>query len=180
METEETVVVPETTEEVAVVTPTETPTEAVEEVAEESVEDLKARLAKAEEYGNNQKIRAEKAEKEKKTVVPPAQGTYTLADQIAITNAKVHEDDVERVEKFAKSEGVSIKEALKNPELKAILDLRNEQRDTASAANVTATRRGPTQVPDATLIANANAGKLPELDADIEKLIAAKARASRG
>ena len=89
-------------------------------------------------------------------------------------NAKVHEDDMERVERFAKSEGVSIKEALKNPELKAILSIREEQRTTAVAANVTNVRRGAVKVSDDSLIANANAGKLPDDTDGIERLIAAK------
>lgn len=110
------------------------------------------------------------------TTVPQATGSISLADSHALIKADVHEDDIERVERFAKLEGVSIKEALKNPELKAILGVRGEQRTTALAANVTNVRRGPSKATSETLLDNANAGKLPEDDADIERLIAARSQ----
>lgn len=139
------------------------------EVVEESVEDLKKRLATAEAQKEHWRKKANEPKKEVE-----AQPGLAPADLLAVMNAHVHEDDMERVERFAKSESTSIREALKNPELKAILALREEQRTTATASNVTNTRRGATVTPEATLISNARAGKLPESDADIERLIAAK------
>lgn len=174
MSAEEEVIVPEVQEEV--VTP-----EVVEETheeeapAEESVEELKARLAKAEEYGKNQKIRAEKAETKAKEV-PSVDGKMSLADSHALLKADVHEDDIERVEKFAHDEKISIKEALKSDELKAILSVRIEKRSTANAANISNVRRGPTKTTDDTLLSNASNGKLPDSDEDIERLVAAKAK----
>lgn len=147
---------------------------------EETAEELKARLAKAEELANNYKVRAEKAEKKAKEAPSEAPSGLSLADSHALLKADVHEDDIERVEKFAKLEGVSIKEALKNPELKAILGVRAEQRTTAQAANVSPARRGSTKVSEETLLANARAGKLPESDEDIQRLVAAEAAARKG
>ena len=135
------------------------------------------KAAKAQELADNYKVRAEKAEKEAKGVIPSkdeVKGNLSPSDLLAVIGAKVHEDDMERVERFAKSENVTIKEALKNPELKAILDLREEQRTTANATNVTNVRRGSTQVSDETLLSDASSGKLPEDEAGIERLIAAK------
>lgn len=156
--------------------------EAVEEEedapAEETVEELRARLAKAEEYGNNQKTRAEKAEKKAKEAPPVAStdGKMSLADSHALLKADVHEDDIDRVEKFAKSEGISIKDALKNDELKAILAVRGEKRTTANAANISNVRRGPSKISDEALVDNASKGKLPDSDDEIDRLIAAKAK----
>lgn len=125
--------------------------------------------------------KAEKAIIKNKTAKEPKPQTTSslnLADSVAILNAKVHEDDIERVERYAKSEGMSIKDALKDPELKAILTLREENRTVAVATNVTNTRRGSAQVAPEVLVSNASQGKLPENDADIERLIAAKRKQS--
>lgn len=151
--------------------------EVVEEATEqpqEDVEDLKKRLATAEAQKDHWR---KKATEKKETVVEKAEtGVLSSADLLAVMNAKVHEDDMERVEKFAKMEGKSIREALKDPELKAILALREEQRNTANASNTANVRRGSTKVPDDVLVANARAGKLPENDDDIARLIEAKSR----
>lgn len=149
--------------------------EQVEEVEdEEQGEDTTDWKKVAEE----EKVRREKAEraivKSKTAKETKTSSGINLADSVAILNAKVHEDDIERVERYAKSEGVSIREALKDPELKAILSLREENRNTAVATNTSNTRRGSTQVAADVLIANAQNGKLPDSDADIERLIAAK------
>ena len=54
---------------------------------------------------------------------------------------KVHDDDVERVEKFAKAEGISIAEALKSEDLQAILKHHDELRKTAAATNTGGSKR---------------------------------------
>lgn len=139
------------------------------EVEEETIDQLKKKLATVEAQKEHWR---EKANKPKEDVV--ANGSLASSDLLAVMNAKVHEDDMERVEKFAKMEGTSIKEALKNPELKAILNLREEQRNTANATNVNNVRRGSTKVSDEQIVANASLGKLPEDDDAIARLVAAK------
>jgi len=134
-----------------------------------------------EEYSDREKqlyARAKKAEAELKTkkVAPEPQtdSNLTTTDLLAVMNAKVHEDDMEQVEKFAKMEGTSIKSALQNPDLKVMLERRNEERNTANAANVTHTRKSSAKITDDVLVANANKGKLPEDDEGIAALVAAK------
>lgn len=145
-------------------------TEDVEaEVETETVEELRKKLATIEAQKEHWRKKASTPVKETET-----SSTLSSADLLAVLKADVHEDDMERVEKFAKMEGISIKEALKNQELKAMLSLREEQRNSAAAANVTNVRRGSTKVTDETLIAKANAGNLPEDDEGINRLIAAK------
>lgn len=167
-------------EDVVVVDNENTTDEIVIEDEEETVESLKAKLeeerearTKSDEIAHNQKIRAEKAEKKAKEATPQTEG-MSSSDLFAVMKADVHEDDIERIEKFAKMEGISVKDALKNPELKAILSVREEQRTTASATNVTNARRGAGRVSEETLVSNASKGKLPETDEDIDRLIRSK------
>ena len=149
--------------------------ETIETPEEESVEEKIARLEKEKSdlEDKNKKLyaRVKNGEKPKEKTVEHTEGLST-ADIIALS--KVHEDDVERVERYAKSEGLSVREALKNPELKAILDMREEQRATANASNVSNVRRGSTKIADDVLISNASNGKIPESEDDIARLIQAK------
>ena len=160
-----------TNDEIEVIDSEDNETEEVEEVE-----------AKKEEYTPREKqlhARLKKAEAKlkEKVVTKVEDGNLSSSDLLAVMKADVHEDDMERVERFAKSEGQSIKDALKNPELKAILGIRSEERGTANASNVTNTRKGSTKPSDETLISNANRGKLPEDDAGIEALVAAARKA---
>lgn len=153
--------------------------EQVEEVVEETQEEENTELTKAQQIAENQRIRAEKAEKELKAMkakgnVNSQEPSPQLSTADIIALSKVHEDDVERVERFAKSEGVSVREALKNDELKAILSLRDEQRTTASASNVSTTRRSSVKLSDDVIVSNASQNKIPDDDEGIARLIAAK------
>ena len=98
------------------------------------------------------------------------------SDLVAVMNAGVHADDMERVERFAISEGVSIREAVKSPELQAVLDVRNEQRTTAVATNVENVRRGASQASPEALMNRAAKGDIPSNDDEIEALVAAKSK----
>lgn len=173
MEEEETAVpaeeIPEVAEET---TPEETP-----ELTSEQIADLqeKAKVS-SQNFERAKKAEAELKEAREKLSSSTENANRSTADILALVNAKVHEDDMQRVEKYAADEKLSIKDALASDELKAILEVRNEKRATAAAANVTTVRRGATKVSDETLVANASAGKLPDSDEDIERLIAAKAR----
>jgi hypothetical protein len=165
------VVVPETTEEVA-------STETTESI------DWKSEAQKAKELAENYKVRAEKAERAAKTVktvdAPTAKtGDLSSKDIIALMNAKVAEEDIDEVADYAKYKGISIAEALKTSTIKATLNERSEQRNTAAATNTGASRRGSSQMSEDALLSNAGSGRMPESDADIARLIAAKAKQGR-
>jgi ribosomal protein L19 len=149
----------------------------LEEVEEEDVQDLKKRLATAEAQKEHWR---KKALTEKQQKPAPTQATtfpnLSPGDLVAISNAKINEEDMDRVARFAQSEGLTIREALKNPEMKAILSLREEMRTTAIATNVEGVRRGSVKLNDDALLYNAQSGKLPTSDDDIERLIALKIR----
>lgn len=143
------------------------------EATEESVEEIKARLEKAEELANNYKIRAEKAERlakatkvEKPDVVESKPIGMSPKDFVALTNAKVNEDDISEVEDYAKYKGISIAEALKSPTVKALLNEREETRKTANATSTgTSKRVSAPAMSDEKILENASKDILPD-DAD--------------
>lgn len=160
-----------------VVTPEAEPEAPEAEPEEESVEELKARLAKADEVANNYKIRAEKAEKKAKETPQPAQNGLSTKDVVYLAKADIHDDDVDEVLDYAKLKGISVGKA--HEFLKPILAVRTEQRTTASAANTSSVRRGASKATGETLLENAKAGKLPDSDDDIARLVAAQAEKAR-
>lgn len=151
--------------------------EQIEQQEGEDINEYKARLYKAEQLANNYKIRAEKAErlaKSIKTEQPKANeqsDNLSVRDIYTLMDAKVPEIDIEVVQKFAKLEGISIAEAVKNPLVKTILADRAEQRKTASVANTTASKRGSGKVSDEALLEKAlKTGELPDNEEDLQRL----------
>ena len=147
----------------------------VEQVDE--VETMRAELEKAKQIAENQRIRAEKAEAKAKVQTTQDKATASslnAGDMMAIKNADLDPQDMDIVEKFAKDNSISLREALAHPHAKAILAYEAELRTTAVASNVDGVRRGTIKVTDDTLLHNASANKLPTSDDDIERLIAAR------
>lgn len=147
--------------------------------SEESVEDLKAKLAKAEEEKNNQRIRAEKAERAAKPKVEVKTETKveapSLKDYVALKNANIHEDDVEEVIEYAKFKKVSISEALKSSVVKATLKEKEELRTTAQATNTGKTRGGNSNVSGESLLERASkTGEVPEDDKALDAMLTAR------
>ena len=146
----------------------------------ESVDEYKARLAKAEELANNYKIRAEKAErlaKQPKTgseTKATKQGELSSKDIYALMESKVPKQDIDKVQEIATIKGITISEALELPITRQILSDELEQRTTANASNTNASRRSSNKVSDEALLSNASKGQLPDNDADLERLIKAR------
>ena len=148
-----------------------------EENTEESIDDLKVRLAKAEELAKNQKIRAERAEKLVKTVKPEAKPeaqkvSMSNHDFLALVNAKIHEDDIVEVEDYAKFKGISIAEALKISTVKTLLAEKEEMRKVANATNTGNARRSSTKPSSDTVLSNARSGKETDPEAVAEARMA--------
>lgn len=141
-----------------------TPEEALE--GDEPIE-ANEELTKAQELAKNQKIRAEKAEAELKKLKaqkpgvkeepPTVSSSLPIADLRALKD--VHDDDVEKIEKFAKSEGVSIAEAMKNEDLQAILKHRQELRKSAEATNTGGGKRGVSKLSPEQIVSSAHSGQ---------------------
>lgn len=176
-QTAETVALDATDENIEEGIPAETQEESLGEL------DLIERLAQAEEYGRNQKIRAEKAERktkdtpEQETSEPKAEPKgeskdLTSKDTIALINAKVHEDDIDEVVEYAKFKGTSVSEVLKSSVIKGLLTERSEHRATAEATNTGKTRPGTTRASGETLLKKASkTGEMPDRAEDLDALL---------
>lgn len=147
--------------------------------------DWKAEALKMKELAENQKIRAEKAEKKAKEGIKiEVQETKTSAtsteDLYALMKADVPQEDIADVKEYAQFKGISIAEALKTGAVRSILAEKQEQRTVSLATNTGNSKRSSGKISDEALIANANAGKLPESDADIARLVALKMKQGAG
>lgn len=147
-------------------------TEEVEQTDEEYVS--KADYDKAMEIANNYKIRAEKAEKDKKVEKKPVtqESNLSVQDLYALMDAKVPSEDIDEVTDYAKLKGISITEAVKSNVIKGILKDKQEVRTSANATNTSSARRASSKQSDEALLANAAKGIVPESDKEIRRLIA--------
>lgn len=141
--------------------------------------DWRSEAQKAQELADNYKRRAEKAERKAKESKQEDTTTLTTTDILAIAKADIHEEDIDRVTKFAKMEGISVKEALGNDDLRAILERRAESRKTAQASNTGSHRPSATEKSSDQLVSEARSGKMPDvnnLDAFFEAELKARRR----
>lgn len=150
--------------------------ESYEETSNESDNELQERLAKAEELANNYRIRAEKAERlaKGKTEAQPKQSKEFDEDTYALLEAKVPREDITEVREYAQLKNISVAEALKSNIVKGILSEKAEQRNTALASHVGASRRSSSTTSEEQLVENARKGILPETDDDIMRYAKAK------
>ena len=127
---------------------------------------------------NDQKLRAEKAENELKNnkVIPKEEG-LSQKDVIYLAKANIHEEDVDEVVELAKLKKITVAEAHKY--MTPILETRAEERKTDSATQTKGGARGSAKVTGEDLMAQAREGKLPETDADWDKLAIARIEAKR-
>ena len=121
------------------------------------------------------KNKANKVAKPESVQTVPSDKSPELSslDTIAILRSDISEEDVPEVVRMAKLMGVTVSQALKDKAVMTILNVKKEERATASAASTQAVRRS-SKVSDESLLDNAKSGKLPETDADIERLIKAR------
>lgn len=169
-----------TTEDANLDLATETAEETVD--SEESIEDLRAHLdeerqerAKSDKAFNDQKIRAEKAERQLKSQ-PKIQSEakdLTSKDTIAIIQAGIHQDDIDDVVDYAKFKNMSVSDALKSSVIKATLSQKAEFRTTAEATNTGKTRSGSAKLSGEALLQKARTGEMPK-ESDLYALVEAR------
>ena len=153
-----------------------------EESTEEGEElaQLKEEVAKLKKAKSDQEQRAKIAEDKLKsaktqTQSPSKKDDLTMLEAMTLMKNNVNEEDIESVKRFAKLENISIAEALKNDELKAVLHVREEKRKTAEATSTGRTPRGKSEVSDEVIIARASKGEIPDANtSDAEKLFWAR------
>lgn len=145
------------------------------ETLQEKNKKLFERAKKAEAEAKLLKAERLKAEERAKVKPEPSSNvSVSIKDQIAIVNAKIHEDDVEDVMEYAKFKNIPIAEALKSNVVMATLKDKAEQRRTAEVTNTSGSKRVNAKVTDDALLAKADKGDLPESEDDIERLIDAR------
>jgi hypothetical protein len=145
----------------------------LEEVEDESVEDLKKRLATTEA----QKEHWRKKAREQKEIAPREETVNTTElstkDVLFLAKADVHEDDVNELLEWAKFKKVSVQDAYK--QLKGTLDVRAEERRTASMTNTKKSARGTSEVSGENLLAKAQkTGEVPETTEGLQALFMAR------
>lgn len=111
----------------------------------------------------------------KEEVKPRSEGELTPADVLAFTGAGItHEDDVILAQKWARANGVTNREILKDKDFQIALNSKQEERKTAEVTQAKGGFRGAAKVTGEDLIRQAEKGKIPDSDEDIEKLAAAR------
>lgn len=153
----------------------------------EGEEDFAEKARKAEEIAKNQRIRAEKAEKELKALKGSKTEKETPKNDLSGMSLKdiralqnVHDDDVEKVEKWAKSEGITIAEAVKDPMMQTFFKTRNEERATADAASTGAQKKRSRGSSDDEIMGDIEKGKVPENPEDLVKAEIAQKKKAAG
>ncbi len=156
-----------------------TVTETVNETSEESPDDKINRLEreKTELDTKNKQLfeRAKKAEEKSKETAPSNTPTLTTKDTLALVTAKIDPEDFDEIVEFAGYRKQSVADVLKDKTLQTILKDRATDRANAQASHVQGGSRGgaPKTSPEA-ILANASKGELPESDAGIAALTAAR------
>lgn len=97
---------------------------------------------------------------------------FSTKDTMALMGAGItEEEDIDKVAKYAKLEGITIRDALKAPIVKAVLADSAEKRRTANATNTGKTRTGDTKKSGEVLLEKASkTGVLPDDPEDMTKL----------
>jgi hypothetical protein len=147
--------------------------EVVEDVEVEEKEEyserekqLYARLKKAEAD-----LKDKKEEKTEKKEAVKSDSKLSTFDMLALQKANIEtEDDLDEVVRWADYNKISVAEALKSNILKATLNEKAEERQSALAVNTGTGRRASGTVTDARLMADAQKGIMPESAEDIAKL----------
>lgn len=93
----------------------------------------------------------------------------TRTELYSLVKANVPDEDVNEVVIYAKSHGLTVTDALKTPEVKAILKVKDDYRKTADATNTRNSRYGIKNISDEQILEDASEGRLasPEVMADI-------------
>lgn len=151
---------------------------------DETPKQLKKRLAKAEQLAENQRIRAEKAERKLKGKGKPAPGqkseqssNLSPQDTVAIIRAEIAAEDINDVVEFAKFKKISVTEALKSSILKAALAEKAEKRNTGNATNTGKHRPGSRKPSGSSLLKKAQtSGEIPSDDESMDALLEARSK----
>jgi len=148
------------------------------EILKQKNQELYEQLKKAKGFVRDQKTGkwVKKTQEVPKEVKEDKTGDITKTELYSLVKANVPDEDVNEVVIYARSHNMTATEALKTPELKAILKVKQEHRKSAEAANTGSSRPGTSKVSDEALETNASKGIFPEDDEGIARLAQLKKR----
>lgn len=140
--------------------------------------DLVAENAKLKKAYEDQKRRAEIAEKKAKTAKPVTQtennATLTVKDGFALAKANVNDEDIEDILEYANFKKISVAEALKTNVVKNMLAEKEEFRQSQNASTTTNVKRAAPKVTDEVVLEKARQGKLGDSEEEIKALFRAR------
>jgi hypothetical protein len=96
-----------------------------------------------------------------------------------LISAGIPQEDKDEVVLYARTHKISVSDAVKSPEVKAILKVREDYRKSSEVSNTGVSRRGSVKVSGDTLLTSAEKGQVPESDEEIQRLIDARFEAKR-
>lgn len=145
-----------------------------ETLSAEELKALREKASKADELEDKNKKLYARLKKEPK-IEEKIDSSITARDVLILSGAGVtNEEDIEVVEKWAKFNGTSIRDALNDSTLKTVLATKQEERRTALATSSKGGARGTSTPSIEVILSDASKGKLPENDSEIAKLAEAR------
>jgi hypothetical protein len=154
--------------------------EGVEQQQGETVEELKAKLEAKSKAFEDQRLRAEKAEKKLKESPARTSGDQksndlSTRDLFELTKAGINDlDDVDFLQRAAAISGKSLGDTVRDKSIMAILNSQREERITAEATSTGSNRKITPRATDEQLVQRASKGEIPESEEEITRLIRAK------
>lgn len=146
----------------------DTSDESQEEESQEDVSSLKKQIETLKKQKEHWRSKASaggnkaEAPQEKPKATNTSSDELSQKDFLALARADVHEEDIDYVLKYAKLEGVGVKDALASDDLKLILKSKAEHRQTQAAANTKTARPSAKKISDRDILDKAKRGELPE------------------
>ncbi|MDD5178329.1 MAG: hypothetical protein PHT54_03570 [Candidatus Nanoarchaeia archaeon] len=181
---EEAEVVPETTEEVPKEygLPEDKPDEPenIEDIEElkKKNQELYEQLKKAKGFERDKKTGKWIIKEKPKEENVKGTSDITRTELYSLVKANVPDEDVNEVVIYARSHNIDITSALKMPEVKAILKVKDEYRKSEQVANMGSSRRNSPRITPEELIRQSERNILPE-EKDIDSLAEARLEAKR-
>jgi hypothetical protein len=151
--------------------------EVTADAPEQEAGETKAEFTEREKqyYARIKKLEGElKEAKKTKTEKTVDTGNLSQTDLLALAKLDIHEDDLDDVIKWAKNDGVSVREAYTS--YKPMLDTRSQQRQTAQATEVKSARGKKPETNEA-IIEKASSGDLKPTEENIAALVKARHQA---
>lgn len=119
-------------------------------------------------------VKKEQQIEKPQVVNQPKNSSLSTRDLYALMESKVNQEDIEEVENYASFKKISITDALKDPAVKSILSVRDENRRVASATNVGTIKRASNKLTDDVLLSKAEKGEMPESMDEIVRISKAR------